>query len=327
MVKKYIIHAMFFIGILFLSFSVVHNPFSLNYIDSLKEESLMVVAPSNSLLQEIESKAESYNVAPIDARVDRVWKAVPGYNGLKVDVEASYDKMKKVGLFDENRLVFNEISPSIHLENLEPQPIYRGNEEKPMVSFLINVAWGNEYIPEILKTLNKHSIKSTFFLDGSWVKNNPQIALMIYEEGHEIGSHAYSHPDMNSLTQQRIDEELQKTNDVIEATLNVTPKWFAPPSGSFNQTVVDRAANLDMQTILWSVDTIDWRNPNPNEMSERVLGKVHNGAMILMHPTEASTKGLEQMIIGIKEKNYQIGTVTDLMDEKRLNIGVTLKQD
>ncbi|KMK77262.1 polysaccharide deacetylase family protein [Alkalihalobacillus pseudalcaliphilus] len=324
--KKVVIHTLLCLVLVSLSFAAVHNPFSLNYIESVKEESLLVMAEQDPLWQEISSKAPDYEMKPIDARIDRVWKAVPGYNGLKVDVESSYDKMKKLGLFDENELVFEEVSPKIHLEDLEPQPIYRGNEEKPMVSFLINVAWGNEYIPDILKTLNKHSIKATFFLDGSWVKSNPQMAMMIQEEGHEIGSHAYSHPDMQTLTEKRIDEELSKTNDVIEATLNVSPKWFAPPSGSFNQLVVDRAAFYQMQTILWSVDTIDWRKPDPMQMSQKVVSKVHNGATILMHPTESTAKGMESMISGIKEQGFQIGTVSDLMDEKRLQ-GVTSTQN
>ncbi|GAF63665.1 polysaccharide deacetylase [Bacillus sp. TS-2] len=325
--KKYMIHALACSCLLIIAYSAVHNPFSLNYLHSMKEDVMLAMAEQDPLKEEIIANANQYKSDPIDARIDRVWKAVPGYNGVEVDVLASYDKMKKLGQYDEKRLVLKEVSPDIHLDDLPPSPIYKGNENKEMVSFLINVAWGNEYIPEILKILNQYSVKATFFLDGSWVKNNPQIALMIKEEGHEIGSHAYSHPDMNTLTRERMDEELQKTNDVIEATLNVTPRWFAPPSGSFNQNVVDRAASFKMNTILWSVDTVDWKKPNPDEMSERVISKVHNGAMILMHPTEATSKGLESIILGILDKELKISTVTDLLAEDRAHLGVTLKQE
>ena len=85
--------------------------------------------------------------------------------------------MKKAGEFDETKLVFEEVPPTVHLDDLDPQPIFRGNPEKPMVSLLINVAWGNEYIPPILKILDDHQVKATFFFDGSWVKNNPDLAL------------------------------------------------------------------------------------------------------------------------------------------------------
>src|SRR5690606_24242439 len=142
----------------------------------------------------------------------------------------------------------------------------------------------------MLKVLNEYDLHTTFFLDGSWVKNNPSLVTMIYEEGHEIGNHAYSHPNMSKLTVQRMDEEIRRTNEAIQAIIDQTPTWFGPPSGDFNQTVVERAAFQGMKTVLWTVDTIDWRKPHPDEMVERVLSKVHHGAMILMHPTEPTAK-------------------------------------
>jgi probable sporulation protein (polysaccharide deacetylase family) len=325
--KKKGVHLVVFCFIIFLSFGAVQNPFSLNYIGELKGESQMVLKEQDSLYEEIVARADSYSEPAIDARIDRVWKAVPGYNGLEVDVEASYDKMKKLEAFEESRLVFKETSPNVHLEDLPPSPIYKGNENKPVVTFLINVAWGNEYLPEMLKTLKKHELHTTFFLDGSWVKSNPNLAMMLKEEGHEIGNHAYSHPDMSKLTVSRIDEEIQKTNSVIKATIDVTPKWFAPPSGSYNQAVVEQAHKNSMHTVLWSVDTVDWRKPNATEMVNRVLSKVHNGAMILMHPTEPTAKGLEALITGIQEKGYRIGTVSDVLSEDRVISGVTLDEN
>ncbi|MFC0558557.1 polysaccharide deacetylase family protein [Halalkalibacter alkalisediminis] len=322
--KKKVIHVSVFCLIIILSFGAVQNPFTLNYIGELKSESQMVLKEQDSLYEEIVARSESYLQPARDARIDKVWKAIPGYNGLEVDVEASYDKMKKLNVFDEKRLVFKETSPNVHLDDLAPSPIYKGNEHKPVVTFLVNVAWGNEYLPDILKTLKKHELHTTFFLDGSWVKNNPNLATMLKEEGHEIGNHAYSHPDMSKLTVSRIQEEIEKTNSVIEATIDVTPKWFAPPSGSFNQTVVDQARKHGMHTILWSVDTVDWRKPNPSEMVNRVLSKVHNGAMILMHPTEPTAEGLEALITGIQEKGYRIGTVSEVLSEERVTLGVTL---
>jgi probable sporulation protein (polysaccharide deacetylase family) len=273
---------------------------------------------SNSIYQQIKERAKELNKPPRNAEIDPVWKATPGYNGLVVDMEESFKAMKKSNKFDENKLVVKQIKPSVHLENLPASPIYRGNPEKPMVTLLVNVAWGNEHLPGMLQTMKKQNVHSTYFLDGSWVKKNPSLARMIAEEKHEIGNHAYSHPDLKKMTNDRITEELKQTNDVINATLNLSPKWFAPPSGSYRNDVVQIAANLDMKTILWSVDTVDWRNPDPDEMVERVLSKVHPGAMILMHPTSSSAAGLEKLIKGIKDKGYDIGTVTELMDEKRL---------
>lgn len=273
----------------------------------------------NPLYRKIQTYGVQHEIEPIDAKIDRVWKAIPGYNGLSVDIKESYKMMKKSDKFDESKIVFKEVSPNVHLEDLDPEPIYRGNPQKPMVAFLINVAWGNEFIPGMLKVLGNHQIKVTFFFDGSWVKKNPDLAKMIKAAGHEIGNHAYSHPNLQQRSEAETMEELKKTNDVIKETLGITPKWFAPPSGGFNQVTIQVANRLDMKTILWTVDTVDWRKPATLEMVRRVVSKVENGSMVLMHPTKPTAEGLETMITDIKAKGYKFGTVSELMSEKRVN--------
>lgn len=281
---------------------------------------------NENLLEQIHAYANQNNMPPIDAKIDRVWKLIPGYNGLNVNIEESYLNMWPDEQFDEDKIIYEETSPNVHFSELPPSPIYKGNPEKPMVSFLINVAWGNEFIPPILETLKKHDIQATFFFDGSWTKKNPDLAKSIYNDNHEIGNHAYSHPDLKTFSNEQTMNELKMTNDIIEETLNVKPKWFAPPSGSFKDETVKIAHKLEMFTILWTTDTIDWRNPNPSEMANRVVSEVHNGTMILMHPTKSTAGGLEQMIVEIKKKGYQLGTVSDMMDEKRILPALQLAQ-
>jgi peptidoglycan-N-acetylglucosamine deacetylase len=287
--------------------------------DPVKPITTFSEATKDDLMKKISDYGEQHKIEPIDAKIDRVWKAIPGYNGLVVDSKASYKNMEPSTDFDTNKLIFKEISPEIHLNDLDPSPIYRGNPQKPMVTLLINVAWGNEYIPGILKTLKESQVKATFFFDGSWVKNNPDLATMISLGGHEIGNHAYSHPDLKQRSREETMDELKKTNDVIEETLGIKPIWFAPPSGSFNQETIFVANELGMKTILWTVDTVDWKKPATSEMVRRVVSGVENGTMVLMHPTKAAFEGLETMIIEIKGKGYRLGTVSDLMSEKRID--------
>ncbi|WP_075980881.1 polysaccharide deacetylase family protein [Bacillus massilinigeriensis] len=308
------------IALAFISYGIVSNPISEGYLRSLNRDAVPVIKSSNdiSLYDEIEQKASEYNIKPIDAKIDPIWKAIPGLNGFEVDVKASYKKMKGERKFDEEKLIFKEVKPKIHLTDLPPNPIYKGNPNKPMVAFIINVAWGNEYLSEILSILKKHNVRASFFLEGRWTKNNPELAKMIVSAGHEVGNHSFTHPDMKRLTSSRIQEEIQRTNDVIMATTDVTPKWFAPPSGSFRDEVVKIAANNHLGTVMWSVDTIDWQKPEPEVLIERVLGKIHNGALILMHPTESTTKALDRLIIGIKEKNLEMNTVSETLSENNL---------
>ncbi|WP_284139998.1 MULTISPECIES: polysaccharide deacetylase family protein [unclassified Virgibacillus] len=299
----------------FTAYSEDYNPFTASFDQSLN--TMQVVKKEAPLYKEIQAKAETYNKAPQDAYIDKVWKKTPGRNGLQVNISKSYQNMKKKGMFSEKLLVYDQLSPKVSLQDLPAAPIYRGHPEKKMVAFLINVSWGTEYVPGILSQLKKNNVKATFFIEGKWAKENADFVKMIDDEGHLIGNHAYNHPDMARISNQAILEQINQTNEILEAIIGKTPKWFAPPSGSFSDSVVEVAHNLKMETILWTVDTIDWKNPSVSVMMNRVMDKVHPGAMILMHPTASVEKGIDQMIQEIKKKGYKISTVDKLLSEDR----------
>lgn len=317
MKRKFLFLNVLYIAVIVLTLEIItYTPSDMKIPTS--SDSITTSFENEILLEKIQSFAHQNTVEPIDATLDRIWKAIPGYNGLEVDIEESYLNMSPRDSFDENLLAYKEIPPKVHLEDLAPSPIYKGNPEKPMVTLLINVAWGNEFIPTILETLKKQEVQATFFFDGSWVKKNPDLAKTVHKAGHEIGNHAYSHPDLKNFSTSQTMNELTKTNDIIEETIGTKPLWFAPPSGSFNQETVNIARELEMMTILWTVDTVDWKKPETSAMVTRVVNEVDNGSMILMHPTKPVAEGLEQMITTIKEKGYQLGTVSEMMSEDRV---------
>ncbi|TKC18704.1 polysaccharide deacetylase family protein [Robertmurraya kyonggiensis] len=303
--------------IILLGVLIVNNSLTDQYLVKLKGDSVLTSKKADPLYEEISLKAKEYEKPAIDAKIDRVWKTIPGINGLKIDIDASYKKMKKAGEFNEERLVFTEVSPSIHLTDLPPSPIYKGNPEKQMVSLIINVAWGNEYLSPMLATLKKNHVRATFFLEGRWVKNNPELAKIIVAAGHEVGNHSYTHPDMKRLSGAMLRQEISKTNEVIKATTGKVPTLLAPPSGSMRDEVVSIAAEYDLRTIMWSVDTIDWQKPTPEVLIQRVVTKVHPGAIVLMHPTASTEKALDQLIKEIKGKNFELDTVSELISEER----------
>jgi probable sporulation protein (polysaccharide deacetylase family) len=316
--KRSILQLAAFTIVAFFTYKTVSHPNPEDLTRSLSLNLSEVSKQKNALYSEIEEKAQDYEVAAQDAKIDKVWKAQPGLNGLKVNVEKSYENMKKNGVFDEKKLVMDQVSPKVHLSDLPPSPIYRGHPEKPMASFLINVAWGNEHIPGMLETLKKHGVQATFFLEGRWVKENPSMAKMIVDAGHEVGNHSFTHPNMKTLGADAVREQLVKTNEVIEAITGNDVVWFAPPSGSYRDEVVTIAHDLRLGTIMWSVDTIDWQRPEPNVLINRVMGKIHPGAMILMHPTPSTAQALETLIISIKEKGLELGSVSSLLSEERI---------
>lgn len=275
------------------------------------------MAVNKQLRQTIEEQAINYLEPPENAYIDKIWKKTPGRNGIQVNIDKSYDKMKQAGEFDESLVVYDEISPEIMLADLPAAPIYRGHPKKDMVALMINVSWGSEHIPSILQTLKEHGVKATFFIEGKWAKENKQLVEMIAEENHLIGNHAYNHPDMANISIAESRHQIERTNKIIEAIVQEETKWFAPPSGSFTQSVVQVADDLEMETILWTVDTIDWQNPSVSVMINRVMSKIHSGATILMHPTQPVVQGLSTLIEDIKQAGYRFGTVEQLMSEAR----------
>lgn len=273
---------------------------------------------NEDLRTQIETAAAKLNSPPVDAVVDRIWKAIPGYNGLEIDVESTYRNALLQAPNDPLKYVYRQIEPKISLDELGAEPIFRGNPAKPMVSLMINVAWGNQYIVPMLDILDEEKVKVTFFLDGSWLSKNPELAAEMLKRGHEMENHAYTHPNMSTLSRERATAEIEKTQKLLKESLGVTNKWFAPPSGDFDQETVEIASSLGLKTVLWTLDTVDWRNPSPESVVAKITSKSEPGTLILMHPTASSSKALKGMIRGIKAKGLQLGTVSQTLSAERL---------
>ncbi|KGE17476.1 polysaccharide deacetylase family protein [Paenibacillus wynnii] len=273
--------------------------------------------PSEKMRRVIKAKALELKAPPVNAVVDKVWKAIPGYNGLEVDVDATYQKSLLVSSNAAIKYVYKQIKPEVTLDDLGAHPIYRGNPGKPMVSLMINVAWGNEYILPMLDILDEEKVKVTFFLDGSWLSHNQELAAEMFKRGHELENHAYTHPQMSNLSRARATLEIDKTQKLLE-NMGITNKWFAPPSGDFDQETVDIARGLGLKTVLWTLDTVDWRNPTPESVIAKITAKVEPGFLILMHPTSSSSQALRGMIHGIKAKGLKLGTVSQTLSADRI---------
>lgn len=312
-----LVHVCLFVLIVSISFDYTYNPFEPNDVVTFSDAVEDVTKTEDPLYEEIQTRSADYEEVPEDAVIDSVWKKMPGRNGVKVDVDKSYEQMKKNETFDETLLVYEQIPPDITMEDLPAAPIYRGHPDKEMAAFLINVSWGTEHIPAILNTLKEHQVKATFFIEGKWAMENTDYVKMIHEQGHVIGNHAYNHPAMSRLSKQDMLDQISQTNEILEAITGEAPKWFAPPSGDYNDQVVEAAAEQNMETVLWSVDTVDWKNPSVSVMMNRVNNNIHPGATVLMHPTSSIVEGLDSLIRNIKEKGYKIGTINTLMSPER----------
>ncbi|MGA8943505.1 MAG: polysaccharide deacetylase family protein [Thermoactinomyces sp.] len=308
------------IGFIFL---LVQLPVIETYVNSVKKQAAEPVfspSPEQKLIRKIRKEAPKHYIAPIDARIDRVWKAIPGLNGREVNVNETIRRTLAQKHKQSIQWVYREIPPKIQLKDLGNEPVYRGNEKKKAAALMVNVAWGTEYIPEMLKILRTERIKATFFLDGSWLKKNPEAARQIVREGHEIGNHAYSHPLMSQISTAQIEKEIGKTQSLIEKTLQVKSQWFAPPAGDFDRRVIKMAAQFHMNTILWTLDTVDWKKSvSPEMMVQKTKKEIAPGTLLLTHPTERTVKALPQMIRAGKDKGLKWLTVGKLLSSERVD--------
>lgn len=223
------------------------------------------------------------------------------------------------GVFLAVAMLAGLIQPLTGITELMPQtikqPIRHGSKNHPKIAFACNVFWGEEFLPDILDTLQKENIVITFFIGGSWAKRYPEVLQSIADRGHDIGNHTWSHPHPNNLTKEQNQEQIIRTEQFIQEITNVKTTLYAPPYGEYNDNVLRAAAEIGYQTTLWSVDTIDWQRPPVEILKSRVLKKIHNGAIILMHPTDPTSKALPSLIKELKDRGYTITTVSAILDE------------
>lgn len=193
--------------------------------------------------------------------------------------------------------------------------IYRGNPEKNNISLMINVYWGTEFVEPMLEVLKNENVKATFFVGGCWVAKNSEILKKIYNDGHEIANHGYYHKDHKYLSKERNQEEIYINHKMVKEILNVDMTLFAPPSGSYNNLTLEVASSLGYKTIMWSKDTIDWRDKDSVLAYTRATKNAKNGDLILMHPTEHTLKALPDIIKFYKENNFNLTTVSENISE------------
>ena len=193
-------------------------------------------------------------------------------------------------------------------------PIYNVDTTENKVAVTFNCAVGNSDIDEILTILGNYNTKATFFLLGSWADTYPEEVQKIFDAGHEIGNHSYSHKDMPSLSFENIVLDIQKCNETVRNITGVTPALFRAPSGAYDNKTISAAENLGMTTIQWDVDSLDWKNISADEIIKRVTTKTKNGSVIQLHiGTENTAEALPLIFDYLLKANLTPVTVGELI--------------
>ena len=179
---------------------------------------------------------------------------------------------------------------------LSDRVYYRGNTDSKYVSIMFNVYWGTEYVSDILEILDTYEVKATFFIGGSWADDNTEILRNIADKGHELGNHGYFHKDQSKLTLEKNAEEIDLCGRLIEKLTDVKINLFAPPSGAYSEATVQAAEDLGYKVIMWSNDTIDWRDHDQTIIYKRATENIVGGDLVLAHPTRETVAALPSIL-------------------------------
>ncbi|MFC4466527.1 polysaccharide deacetylase family protein [Streptomyces xiangluensis] len=139
------------------------------------------------------------------------------------------------------------------------------------------------YTPHVLRTLKAHDVRAMFFVCGSMVVEHKDMLREMADEGHIVGNHTWSHPLLTGLGRSAIRSEMERTSEIIEKTYGERPGWFRAPYGAWNRAVFEFGAELGMEPLAWTVDTLDWKEPGARTIERRVMKGAAPGVVVLAH--------------------------------------------
>ena len=171
---------------------------------------------------------------------------------------------------------------------------------------------------KIIDVLNKYDIKATFFVLGSRAINNKDILKKMADSGMEIGNHTYNHLLLTKYDENKIRSEIEDTSEVIYSATKKRPKLLRPSYGSVNNKI-KKVANMPI--IIWDIDTLDWKYHNSKRITSRVVNKVRDGDIILMHDIySASLNALSNIIPILQDNGYEFVTIDELFYYKGISL-------
>jgi peptidoglycan/xylan/chitin deacetylase (PgdA/CDA1 family) len=187
--------------------------------------------------------------------------------------------------------------------------------DQPYIAMTFDDGPSSENTPRLLEMLKQRNIKATFFLIGQNAAANPDLVRRILAEGHEIGNHSWTHPQLSKLSDDRVTTEITKTQDAIKDASGYSPTLLRPPYGAITPRQREWIENqFGLNIILWSVDPLDWKRPGASVITQRILSQVRPGAIILSHDIHKQTvDAMPATLDGLISKGYKFVTVTQLI--------------
>ncbi|MDE6276364.1 MAG: polysaccharide deacetylase family protein [Clostridia bacterium] len=207
-----------------------------------------------------------------------------------------------------------QVSAVFNNQSLRKVPVYGVDTEEKLVALTFDAAWGADKTQGILDILDKHGVEGTFFLVGFWIDKYPDMVKKIAESGCDIGNHSNNHLNMSTLSREKIAEELDYVTDGVKQLTGIETKFFRPPFGDYNNTLLEVVEEKNMIGVQWTVDSLDWKGLSATEILSRVNKGVKNGSIILFHNNSDNIlDALPLVIANLKNKGYKMVKISDLV--------------
>jgi len=186
-----------------------------------------------------------------------------------------------------------------------------------VVYLTFDAGYENGNVEKILDVLKREQVSGAFFILGNLIQRNPDLVLRMVNEGHLVCNHTYHHKDITKLTEQDLFEEISSLEQAYQnLTGKQMSKYFRPPEGVFDAKSLKYLSEQGYKTIFWSFAYADWDNHkqmNPDQAKKKILDHLHNGEILLLHPTsQTNVQILESVIKEIKQQGYRFGSLNEL---------------
>ena len=193
-------------------------------------------------------------------------------------------------------------------------PVYGVARGDRKLAFTFNCAWGDETTDGVLRLLRENGVRATFFIVGTFAREYPESVKKIANAGHELGNHSMRHKDPTLLTSAEIRADIEECNALIKTLTGVSPKLYRAPSGAYDNKTLEAAESLGLTAVQWSADSIDWKDPSPGKITERILNKTKPGGILLFHLGKENTlRALPGLLRELRSQGYEFVTVGELL--------------
>lgn len=189
------------------------------------------------------------------------------------------------------------------------------NVDQPYIALTFDDGPSPETTPQLLSILKARGIKATFFVLGNMAAKHPEVLKMIADDGHEIGNHSWSHPQLTRISLAAADKQVGDTSALVEEVTGKKPRYLRPPYGSMKPALRDHLEDtFGVSIVNWSVDPLDWKHRDSKVVYDEIMKQVKPGAIVLSHDIYPSTvAAMEHVLDDLIAKGYKFGTISELI--------------